>query len=174
MSAAHDRQFIDLFTLVVGVLVGIAVGIYFLSNSLGGGQNVEIRGDERYLAEVDERIAPVGKVAVAGQDNSALNPLSTAAAAPAALAVSSVVMGGEEVYNAACVVCHGAGVAGAPKFGDRAAWATHLAKGDEVLRRSAIQGIQGPNGIMPPKGGRTDLADQSIINGVDYMLNAVR
>ena len=74
----------------------------------------------------------------------------------------------------ACVVCHGAGIAGAPKFGDKALWAPRLAKGVEVLHQNSLTGVQSSVGIMPPKGGRADLSDQSILNGVDYMLDAVR
>lgn len=171
MSAAHDRQFTDMFTLVVGVLVGIAFGIYFLANYIAGTQTAEVRDDARYQEEVALRIAPVGKVAVSGRDNSALEiPVAPASAA----AVSTAVLGGEEVYNMACVACHGAGIAGAPKFGDKAAWASHLAKGIDVLHQSALNGIQGTAGVMPAKGGRVDLSDQSVINAVDYMVGAVR
>jgi cytochrome c5 len=107
-------------------------------------------------------------VAVAGQDNSALEP---AAAAPAAATAD---LGGEEVYNQACVACHGAGVAGAPKFGDKAAWAERVAQGAVTLHKHAIGGYQGKAGFMPPKGGRTDLSDQSVINAVDFMVAAAK
>ena len=113
-------------------------------------------------AAVADRIAPVAKVAVAGQDNSAFAPVQQAAAAQADLA-------GDAVYNMACVACHGAGVAGAPKFGDPASWKARIAKGADTLHKHAIEGFQGEGGFMPAKGGRVDLSDQSIINAVDYM-----
>jgi cytochrome c5 len=106
----------------------------------------------------------VAKVAIAGQDNSALAPVQSAAAAPAAD------MEGEEVFNMACMACHGAGVAGAPKMGDKAAWAPRIAKGIDTLHKHGIEGFQGNAGFMPPKGGRADLSDKSIINAVDYMV----
>lgn len=171
MSAAHDRQFTDMFTLVVGILVGVAFGIYFLANYIAGTQTEEVRDDARYQEEVALRISPVGKVAVSGRDNSALEILADT---PAVAAASTAVLGGEEVYNMACVVCHGAGVAGAPKFGDKAIWGPHLAKGIDVLHQSALKGVQGTAGVMPAKGGRVDLSDQSVINAVDYMVGAVR
>lgn len=172
MSAAHDRKFADMFTLVVGILVGIAFGIYFLANYVAGTQTTEVRDDVRYQEEVALRIAPVGKVAVAGRDNSAIE-MPAEAAQPAPV-VSAAVLGGEEVYLMACVACHGAGIAGAPKFGDRTAWAPHVAKGMDVLHQNALKGVQGAAGVMPAKGGRIDLSDQSVLNAVDYMINAVR
>ena len=79
---------------------------------------------------------------------------------------------GETVYNQACVACHGAGIAGAPKLGDTAAWAARIAQGADTLHAHALQGFQGKAGYMPPKGGRTDLSDQSVINAVDYIVGA--
>ena len=54
----------------------------------------------------------------------------------------------------ACMACHGAGVAGAPKIGDAAAWGPRIAKGADTLHKHAIEGFQGQAGFMPPKGGR--------------------
>jgi cytochrome c5 len=61
-------------------------------------------------------------------------------------------------------------VSGAPKFGEAAAWKARIAKGADTLHKHAIEGFQGEAGFMPPKGGRSDLSDQSIINAVDYMV----
>ncbi len=166
MSAEHDKKFFDTFMLVLGVLVAIALGIYALAKVVSANtQEKHVLADPAVKAAVVERIEPVAKVAIAGQDNSALEPeQQQAGAAPAAD------MSGEEVYNAACVACHGAGVAGAPKFGDAAAWGPRIAKGEATLQKHAIEGFQGDAGFMPPKGGRVDLSDQSIINAVDYMV----
>jgi cytochrome c5 len=166
VTAEHDRKFFDTFMLVLGVLVAIALGIYLLARVVSANtQEKHVMEDRAVRAAVSERIEPVAKIAVAGQDNSALDqPQQQAAAAPAAD------MPGEQVYNMACVACHGAGVAGAPKFGDAAAWGPRIAKGGDTLHKNAIQGFQGEAGFMPPKGGRVDLSDQSIINAVDYMV----
>jgi cytochrome c5 len=72
------------------------------------------------------------------------------------------------------MACHGAGVAGAPKFGDAAAWGPRIAKGADTLHKHALEGFQGGAGFMPPKGGATDLSDKSIMNAVDYMVSAVK
>lgn len=150
--------------LVVGALIGVAALLYVLARVVSANtQEKQIAQDPAVKAAVADRIAPVAKVAVAGQDNSALAPVEQAA--PAAAADLS----GEAVFKMACVACHGAGVAGAPKFGDAAAWKPRIAKGTDLLRKHAIEGFQGETGFMPPKGGRPDLSNQSIINAVDYM-----
>lgn len=165
MTVEHDRKFFDTFMLVLGVLILIAAGLYALSRVVSARtQEQHVLADPAMRAAVADRIAPVAKLAIAGQDNSALTPAQPAAAAPAAD------LGGEEVYNMACVACHGAGVAGAPKVGDKGAWAARIAKGDATLHEHAIKGFQGAAGFMPAKGGRTDLSDQSIINAVEFMV----
>jgi cytochrome c5 len=105
---------------------------------------------------------------VAGQDNTALAPPAAATTAAA------TDLPGDQVYQQVCTACHGAGVAGAPKTGDKAAWGPRLAQGPDTLHKHAIQGFQGKAGYMPPKGGRTDLTDQSVINAVDYMVAQVK
>ncbi|MFZ2827514.1 c-type cytochrome, partial [Hydrogenophaga sp.] len=94
-----------------------------------------------------------------------------AAAAPAAAAPAATVAsaGGEALYKQACTVCHAAGVAGAPKFGDKAAWAPRVALGLDGLTASAIKG----KNAMPPKGGST-ASDADIKAAVQYMLAAVK
>jgi cytochrome c5 len=151
--------------LVLGILIGIAVLLYVLARIIASNtQEQHVITDPANQAVVAERIAPVAKVAIAGKDNSALAPVQAAAAAPAAE------LGGEEVFNMACMACHGAGVAGAPKMGDKAAWGPRIAKGAETLHKHAIEGFQGTAGFMPPKGGRADMADKSIMNAVDFMV----
>ncbi len=168
MTVAHDKKFFDTFMLVLGLLIGIAVILYVLARIVASDtQEAEVQASPEMRRAINERIAPAAKVAVSGEDNSALDPPKQAAAAAADL-------GGEEVYTSACVACHGAGVAGAPKFGDTAVWGSRLAKGADTLHKHAIEGFQGTAGFMPPKGGRTDLSDKSISNAVDYMLGAVK
>lgn len=93
-----------------------------------------------------------------------------AEAAPAAAAAVPVAAGGgEALYKQACQVCHAAGVAGAPKFGDKAAWAARVGTGVEGLSASVIKG----KGAMPPKGGSA-ASDADIKAAVQYMLAAVK
>lgn len=165
MSVEHDKKFFDTFMLVLGILFAITAGIYVLARSVSAKtQEQHVLADPVMLAAVNDRIKPVAKLAVAGQDNSALAPPQAAPTAPVAD------LEGEAVFTMACSACHGAGVAGAPKFSDHAAWAPRIAKGAETLHKHAIEGFQGQAGFMPPKGGRVDLSDKSIINAVDYMV----
>jgi cytochrome c5 len=168
VSAKHDRTFFDTFMLVLGILLGITVGLIILARLIAANTSqVHQQDDPVFRHEVEARIAPVARVAVAGQDNTALAP---PAAEPAAGAAAD--LPGETVYNQACVACHGAGIAGAPKLGDKAAWAPRIGQGTDTLHTHALQGFQGKTGFMPPKGGRTDLSDQSVINAVDYIVAA--
>jgi len=168
VTAAHDRKFFDTFMLIVGALVALTIVLIILARVVSKSPVEATReADTDYQKELVSRIGPVARVAIAGQDNSALAP-PTPAAAPAAAAAD---LGGEEVFNQACVACHGAGVAGAPKFGDKVAWAPRVAQGLDTLHKHALSGFQGKNGFMPPKGGRTDLSDKSVMNAVDYMVS---
>jgi cytochrome c5 len=78
---------------------------------------------------------------------------------------------GEATYNATCVACHGAGIAGAPKTGDKAAWAARIAKGNDAMYSNAIKGFSGKGGVMPPKGGNTALKDADVKAAVDFMVS---
>jgi cytochrome c5 len=170
VSASHDRTFFDTFLLVLGILVGVTIGLIIIARIIAANTSVANRAEDAvYQRQVEERIQPVARVAIAGQDNSSLAPPAAAAAVAATAAAD---LTGEQVYNQACVACHGAGVAGAPKLGDKAAWAPRIAQGMDTLHAHALQGYQGKAGYMPPKGGRTDLSDQSILNGVDYIIAA--
>jgi len=169
VSAKHDRTFFDTFMLVLGILFAVTLVLLGLARVISGRSfEAHKQVDPVYQRELLARIEPVAKVAVAGQDNSALEPKVPAAAGAAAD------LGGEEVYNQACVACHGAGIAGAPKFGDKAAWAERLAQGADTMHKHALEGYQGKAGFMPAKGGRTDLTDQSVMNAVDYMAEAAK
>lgn len=97
---------------------------------------------------------------------------ATPAAAPAAAAPTASAAAGEgkKVYDTTCMVCHGTGVAGAPKYGDKAAWAPRIATGHDTLVKNSISGIR----AMPPRGGNGALSDAQLRAAVDYMLAAVK
>ncbi|TDS73667.1 c-type cytochrome [Comamonas sp. JUb58] len=93
-------------------------------------------------------------------------PAAAVAAAPAAAAPSaSAAVNGKALYDKACFVCHAAGVAGAPKFGDKAAWAPYIAQGIDSMVKIAISG----KGAMPPRGG-SSASDEEIHAAVQYMV----
>ncbi|WP_313632237.1 c-type cytochrome [Massilia timonae] len=103
----------------------------------------------------------------------AATPAAPAATAPAAAPAIASADSGKKAYDAACIACHGAGIAGAPKFGDKAAWTARLGQGANVMYEHALKGFQGKTGFMPPKGGST-LPDAEVKAAVDYMVAAVK
>ncbi len=80
-------------------------------------------------------------------------------------------MSGPQVYNDACLVCHGAGVGGAPVLGDAEEWTARIAQGNDTLYLHAIEGYTGQSGFMPAKGARMDLTDEEVRAAVDYMVS---
>ena len=75
---------------------------------------------------------------------------------------------GQAVYQASCAMCHTGGIAGAPKAGDVSAWTDRLAKGEEALFSSALNGIAGTG--MAAKGGCASCSDDEVTAAVTYML----
>ncbi len=86
------------------------------------------------------------------------------------LASSAVSADGAAVYNSGCAACHGPGIAGAPKVGDKDAWKDRVGKDKEELYSNAINGYQGSAGVMPAKGGFTHLSDDDVKLAVDHMV----
>ena len=110
-------------------------------------------------AEIEQRIKPVGQSCMVG-DNSCGGAAAVASSGPRS---------GEEVYNAACMACHSTGAAGAPKYGDAAAWAERIAKGKDVLHDSGVNGLAGTG--MIAKGGCMNCSDEEVMAAVDYMVD---
>jgi cytochrome c5 len=82
------------------------------------------------------------------------------------MVIEKVPEGGEKIYQQACLMCHEAGVAGSPMTGDKAVWAARIDQGRDKLVKSAIEGI----GVMPPKGGQSQLSDDEVASAVDFMI----
>jgi cytochrome c5 len=161
---ATDKHFFDLFMVILGVLVGVTFGLFLLANYIAGKtQEVYVLQDAPYQEQVAGNIEPVGRIAVDGDQ--IVDAGEVAKVQPVA-----EVLSGPQVYNQACLACHGAGVGGAPMVGDADAWAGRVAQGRDVLTEHAINGFTGAAGYMPPKGGRVDLSDDEIIAALDYML----
>lgn len=166
----QDSVFFNVFSLVLGILVAIALVLFAFARFVGANtQRTHVLEDAGYRAAVRENIRPFVRVAIAGEDNSALAIVASSSAAGGS-AAAELPTDGAGVYAAACTACHGAGIGGAPKSFDRAAWAPRLAQGKATLYKHAIEGFQGPAGVMPAKGGRTDLSDELVKLAVDHML----
>ncbi len=93
---------------------------------------------------------------------------TAAAAAPAQPIVAENAQG-KKVYGTVCAMCHAAGVAGAPKPGDKADWGPRIAQGKDTLYLHAMEGFTGAKGMMPARGGSTTLSDDEIKAAVDFM-----
>ena len=166
---SRDQKFFDMYSLIIGVLVAVAIGIYILSAKMSEStQDEYTRGTAEYQAAVVERIAPVGQVYLPGEEQQAAAPVVEAAAEPEPVATA---MTGPQVYNTACLACHATGVGGAPTVGDAAQWTDRIAQGADVLKQHALEGYSGAAGYMPAKGGRLDLSDDEVASAVDYMVS---
>jgi cytochrome c5 len=165
----QDTHFFNTFSLVIGLLVVVALALFALARSVASEtQEKQMLVEDHYLKGVSERVQPFARVAVAGQDNSALKIESTTPAGSAAGPAQP--KNGDELYEQACKACHGAGIGGAPKAGDHAAWGPRIAKGKDVLYDHAIKGFTGTAGMMPAKGGRVDVSDDLVKQAVDHLL----
>ena len=174
MTKKHDKTFVTLVSVVIGSLIGLAVCIFALAKYVGARAETLSETDPGYRAEVQERLTPVGRVAVAGKDNSALVIAESGPKVVAAPVAMLAVMSGEDTYKMTCSTCHATGVGGAPKFGNPKDWSRRIAQGLPMLKEHALHGLQDEGGVMPAKGGRPDLPDQSVVNAVDYLVKAVK
>lgn len=166
-SVSQDQKFFDLYSLVIGILAVVALGIFVLSmNVAKQTQGMFTREAPEYKAAVKARIRPIGQVLLPGDDI----PTAAAVATAAMPEPVAAVLTGPQVYNQACLACHGAGIGGAPVLGDTGIWAPRIAQGLDTLVDHAINGFAGELGYMPPKGGRMDLSDAEITAAVEYMI----
>ena len=151
---------------ILGISAVLMLFIFLLVGHHYGTAN-RVRMDRAVLlgsgSNVAGRIKPIAQVNVASAETQREAVTKAAAAPPPA-------RDGQQVYQATCVACHGAGVAGAPKLGDKGQWAKHVAKGRDTLYASAVNGVQGSTGAMPPKGGNPALSDAEVRAAVDYMV----
>ena len=152
-----------------GVIGGVVLTLFLilLGNINAGDVNERQRVDRntRYGASsgTAERVKAVGQINLAS--NTTVSSATTQVTATA-----TAVIDGKKIYNGMCVACHGAGVAGAPRVGDKGAWAERIDKGASTLYANAINGVQGSSGVMPAKGGNPALSDDEIKAVVDYMV----
>lgn len=148
--------------------IEVARAVVYLANKSGASyKEPAVSAPAAATATAPAANAPIESLAAPAATQAAEAPAPAPAAAPV-LASAEL---GKSVYNNACIACHGAGIAGAPKLGDKGAWAARIAQGNATLYEHAIKGFQGKAGVMPPKGGST-APDADIKAAVDYMVLA--
>jgi len=172
VSFKRDQKFFDLYSLTIGALALILLAIFVLAMKMSERtQAVFTAATEEFQQAMTERLQPVGNARMPGEELDAGQP-QVSPAEPAEPVATT--MSGPQVYNAACVMCHGNGIGGAPMLTDGENWAPRIAQGVDTLHNHAINGYAGPGGgYMPPKGGRLDLSDEEIYGAVDYMISEV-
>jgi len=140
-EAPHSSQKILYVTIAVALLAIVVIWPL----SMRGKGAAPAAGSE----SVELRIQPVARVTIKGEEPAAASGPKDA----------------ESIYKSVCSACHGSGALGAPKAGDKAAWAPRLAQGKAALYASAING----KNSMPAKGGATSLSDAEVKSAVDYL-----
>lgn len=86
--------------------------------------------------------------------------------------LSLIAIEGKAIYSSSCVACHGNGLAGAPKSGNKKAWRNRLKQTPKTLIKHALKGFTGSTGIMPPKGGNLNLSDDQVAAAVQFIIES--
>ena len=169
------KQLVIVVVLAFAVPITLIVMLVMLVTS-----GAELSPQHPAMSEeaIARRLKPVGELVVdasqpAAAPAAAPATVATAAPAPAAKAAAAPQAAagrGKAVYDTTCMVCHAAGVAGAPKTGDKAQWAPRMKAGMSALYASSIKG----KNAMPPKGGNLSLPDADVRAAVDYMVGLAR
>ncbi len=178
----------QLIVVIVLCFLATVLGIVMITKLVTGGMKIDPKSPAMSEEAVAKRLKPVGDVIIAEAGapmpaaSTSTAPKSTATtAAPAQTATAGAKIAtaaakpagaadGKKTYDAACALCHTAGVAGAPKTGDKAAWKPRIAQGKDVMYGSAIKG----KNLMPPKGGAASLPDADIKAAVDYLVGLAK
>lgn len=142
--------------------VEVQRAVVYMANQSGGS-----------LKEPEAKATTAAAPAASAPAQTAQAATPTPVAAAATPAAAPTADAGKKLFEATCSACHGAGVAGAPKFGDKAAWAPRIKQGSATLYDHALKGFQGNAGVMPPRGAST-ASDDEVKAAVDYMVSAAK
>lgn len=158
--------------LVIAIVFPIAIVVLLAQYATGG---ISVNKNDPALTDesVAKRLKPVGELVLASDlppVDASPGAVADQAASTASVAADSGADKIQTIYNASCAACHVSGAAGAPKQGDKAAWAPRIKNGNATLYASAIKG----KGAMPAKGGNTSLSDDDVKAVVDYMVSQAK
>jgi cytochrome c5 len=163
----------QLIVVVVLAFLIPVLGIIMIAELATGGLKFDPKSSAMSDAAVAERLKPAGDVHIGDVPASALAAAGVKAGSGGTVKTASGpakaggAVDGKALYQSACTVCHGAGIAGAPKTGDKAAWKARIALGKDALYASAIKG----KNAMPAKGGAMSASDAEIKAAVDYLIS---
>ncbi|HIO92812.1 MAG TPA: cytochrome c5 family protein [Leucothrix mucor] len=150
MAHQPKKDPVALITLVLGLLILGAAVFVLVSNLVSTISRNSVKGVEdnsREMAVANASLKPIGNVTAIDKSK------------------PTVARKGDEIYKAVCTSCHGAGVLGSPKFGDKGQWAPRVANGLPALIKTATDG----RGAMPPRGGDPTLSDEELKAAILYM-----
>lgn len=155
-DAQHDHESLirtpkQLVIAVAGFFLVVVLGIILLVTFVTNASTTGAGSNAQSAEAIAARIRPVSDAGFTLRDAN----------------TPRVLLAGGAVYTATCAACHDSGMAGSPKTGDKAAWATRLAQGYDTLVTHAINGIR----AMPAKGGNPDLDDLEVARAVVFMTN---
>lgn len=169
-----DQSLIRQLIIMVGGLAVLTVVLMFAGYEIYDHAPKETNPNAS--AQVVDRISPAAGVYAGNTGRAAMQAAADAAAKAAA---SQVAYGGttdgKTIFNNLCTSCHTAGIAGAPKVGDKAMWAPRIAEGLDTLVKHAIEGYKGPDGNqMPAKGGNPSLTDAQVKAAVTWIVDQAK
>ena len=166
----NDKKFTDGYKVIVLMIIFMTV-LALVTKKIRDMSPTLINNQLSSKAmTIDEKLRPFGRINIKNsqailQKNNKEKILPTP--------ILNAELSGNEVYNQACIICHGDGIGGAPKITDKVNWSTRITQGLDVLQNRSINGYMGPYGYMPPKGARLDLTEKEVFNAVDYMLSQI-
>ena len=153
-------------------LASLMIALSLTMSACSKHESAESKPTEEIAAQQGEIARANHPMPVASQPASFVPPTAASAAATTTTATATPVSAdaGEKLFSSVCTTCHTAGLMGAPKLGDKAAWAPRIAQGKDTLYKNAIVGYQGKAGVMPAKGG-SQASDEEVKAAVDYMVS---
>ncbi len=166
----------QLIVVVVLAFLIPVLGILMIAEMVTGGLKFDPKSSAMSEAAVAERLKPAGAVYIGEAPGAAMPSAGVKTGAGGAVKTASGpakaggAVDGKALYGSVCTVCHGAGIAGAPKTGDKTGWKPRIAQGSATLYEHAIKG----KGAMPPKGGAMSASDAEIKAAVDYMVSQAK
>lgn len=155
-------------------LASLMIALGLTMSACSKHESAESKPTEEIAAQQGEIARANHPMPVASQPASFVPPTAASAAATTTTTTATATQvsadAGEKLFSSVCATCHTAGLMGAPKLGDKAAWAPRIAQGKDTLYKHAIVGYQGKSGVMPAKGG-SQASDEEVKAAVDYMVS---